>query len=102
MAELIRVTPQEMKASAGRVNGQIDQWTTEVQAIKNAVGEMTSFWEGEGSQEFINMFTNSDEPMFRELADLMDRYEEIIRLAAEAYLRGEDEVRGIVKTGVSR
>lgn len=91
----IRVTPELMNKTANTVAGQAEEWNNRVRGIIAHVQEMSAMWDGEANDAFNQVF-NNDVQYFNQLAALMNEYYVAINTAAQAYVAGEQEVRGIV------
>ena len=91
----IRVTPEQMRRSAGTIQGQANDWRTATSRINVLVSEMSSMWDGLGNDAF-NIAFGEDQPNFERLLILMNDYYTAINTAAGKYDAGEQEVSSIV------
>ena len=89
------VTPQTMNTIANDIENKINDWTDAVQKIYKLKDEMDAMWDGTANDTFNNMFAE-DAPKFNNLAKLMQEYSTAIKTAANKYILGEEEVKGIV------
>ncbi len=89
------VTPQTMNTIANDIENKINDWTDAVQKICKLKDEMDAMWDGTANDTFNNMFAE-DAPKFNNLAKLMQEYSTAIKTAANKYIQGEEEVKGIV------
>lgn len=89
------VTPQTMNTIANDIENKINDWTDAVQKIYKLKDEMDAMWDGTANDTFNNMFAE-DAPKFNNLAKLMQEYSTAIKNAANKYIQGEEEVKGIV------
>jgi WXG100 family type VII secretion target len=89
------VTPQTMNTIANDIENKINDWTDAVQKIYKLKDEMDAMWDGTANDTFNNMFAE-DAPKFNNLAKLMQEYSTAIKTAANKYIQGEEEVKGIV------
>ena len=89
------VTPQTMNTIANDIENKINDWTDAVQKIYKLKDEMDAMWDGTANDTFNNMFAE-DAPKFNNLAKLMQEYSTAIKTAANQYIQGEEEVKGIV------
>lgn len=94
MAQMI-VTPEQMNTIATNIEGKIQEWQSAVQKIYQLHAEMDAMWDGTANDSF-NMLFKEDEVKFNNLAALMEEYTAAIKTAANNYIAGEEEVRGIV------
>ena len=76
------VTPQTMNTIANDIENKLKD-------------EMDAMWDGTANDAFNNMFAE-DAPKFNNLAKLMQEYSTAIKTAANKYIQGEEEVKGIV------
>jgi len=95
MAQQIHVTPELMRTTARQVQSNVDDWRAAVEQIYNHVREMDAMWDGLGNDSFNKVFSG-ERPNFDNLNTLMTEYCNAVIRAAEAYDRGEEEIRGIV------
>ena len=89
------VTPQTMNTIANDIENKINDWTDAVQKFYKLKDEMDAMWDGTANDTFNNMFAE-DAPKFNNLAKLMQEYSTAIKTAANKYIQGEEEVKGIV------
>jgi WXG100 family type VII secretion target len=89
------VTPETMNTIAGDIENKISDWNGAVQKIYKLKDEMDAMWDGTANDTFNNMFAE-DAPKFNNLAKLMQDYATAIKNAANKYVLGEEEVKGIV------
>ena len=89
------VTPQTMNTIANDIENKINDWTDAVQKIYKLKDEMDAMWDGTANDTFNNMFAE-DAPKVNNLAKLMQEYSTAIKTAANKYIQGEEEVKGIV------
>ena len=89
------VTPQTMNTIANDIENKINDWTDAVQKIYKLKDEMVAMWDGSANDAFNNMFAEVA-PKFNNLAKLMQEYSTAIKTAANKYIQGEEEVKGIV------
>ena len=89
------VSPQTINTIAYDIENKINDWTDAVQKIYKLKDEMDAMWDGTANDTFNNMFAE-DAPKFNNLAKLMQEYSTAIKTAANKYIQGEEEVKGIV------
>ena len=92
----IRVSPDQMDAAAQRLEGQMTDWETQVNNIKNCVTQLDSMWEGLGNQSFNSIWTENVQ-QFNNLRQVMTQYQTAIRAAANKFRQADAQVAGIVK-----
>jgi len=90
-----RVTPEQMRSTAQRVQGQIGNWQACVNKINSFVAQMATMWDGRGSVAFNRVF-EEDRPRFQQLTGLMTEYVTAITTAANRYDANEQEVQSAV------
>lgn len=96
MANLINVTPEQMRQAASTIEGYIDDWRETVQSIYTLVQELDGMWDGLANTEF-NLNFEQDHPLYDRLSNLMQEYEQALIQAAQRYDDGENDVVQIVR-----
>lgn len=91
----LNVSPQDMLSLAALIENDIDEWSNAVQRIYELHGEMDGMWDGDANDAFNQIFLE-DRGKFDRLIEVMRQYAAVIRQAAEEYMKGEDEIKGIV------
>ncbi|MEG1185220.1 MAG: WXG100 family type VII secretion target [Eubacterium sp.] len=91
----LNVSPQDMLVLASLIENDIDEWDGSVQGVYQLHGEMDGMWDGDANDAFNQIFIE-DKSKFDRLKEVMRQYAAVIRVAAEAYIQGEDEIKGIV------
>ena len=94
MAQLM-VTPEQMNLIATNIEEKIQEWQDAVQKIYQLAEEMDAMWDGTANDSFNTLFSE-DSVKFNNLTTLMQEYATAIRTAANNYIEGEEEVKGIV------
>lgn len=91
----LKVSPQEMINLAGVIESDIEEWDASVQMIYQFQGEMDAMWDGDANTAFNQIFTE-DKSKFERLRDVMRQYASVIKVAADTYIQGEEEIKGLV------
>lgn len=92
---VIKVTPEMMMNTSKEIDSKIQEWGQAVQKIYTLSAEMDAMWDGLGNDAF-NVVFNEDRPKFDNLTNMMVEYSDAIKQAAQTYMSGEEEVKGIV------
>lgn len=90
------VTPETMITLAGGVEDKIGDWNQAVQTIYKLAAEMDAMWDGDANNAFNARF-DDDKTKFQRLSTVMSEYSSAIRTAAQNYMNGEAEAKGIVE-----
>jgi len=91
----IMVTPEEMNTMATNIESKIQEWQAAVEKIYQLQAELDSMWDGTANDSFNAIF-KEDQIKFNNLTNLTREYCAAIKTAANNYISGEEEVRGIV------
>ena len=93
----INVSPDEMVAIAGELDGLIDQWNAAAAQIQTYVMEMDNMWDGMSNDAFNMTFYGEDIPKLNQLAQMMEEYSAAIKVIAQRYAETEETVSTLVK-----
>ena len=89
--ESIKVTPENLRAQAAKVDQEADNYYREYKGLLTDVSTLTtSDWKGEDATEFQNK-VNNFEPDFNKMKQLMNEYAEFLRNTIKS-LRKEGKV----------
>lgn len=96
--ESIKVTPENLRAQAAKVDQEADNYYREYKGLLTDVGTLTtSDWKGEDATEFQNK-VNNFEPDFNKMKQLMNEYAEFLRKAADNYQNTQTNVKNTIKS----
>ena len=71
MAGQIRITPEQMRARAGEVRTEGENFQQVINKMQNLINVLQDEWEGQASQKFASQF-DSLKPSFNEMKQLID------------------------------
>lgn len=96
--ESIKVTPENLRAQAAKVDQEADNYYREYKGLLTDVSTLTtSDWKGEDATEFQNK-VNNFEPDFNKMKELMNEYANFLRQAADNYDNTQDNVLNAVNS----
>jgi len=96
-----RVTTQQLRGVAERVEGLAGQYANQVTALYNSGKELDSMWDGDANQTF-NTKLGNDQPRFQAMSDMLKRYVQTLRDNADDYDRAEAQAVDTLNTNKIR
>lgn len=102
MANLIRVTPEELLNAAAKVEGWADSYLSLYNRINSNVNELAGTWGGEAHQQYVTQLDGFQDD-FNNLYNLLNKYASYLRSAAAKYQQAEDNIKstaGSLSTGL--
>ena len=87
--------PAEMNRITQEIEAKIEEWQSSVAKLYTLYQEMDAMWDGTANQAFNELFSE-DLQKFNRLTSFMQEYASAIRIAANNYIAGEEEVHSIV------
>jgi WXG100 family type VII secretion target len=85
MANVIRVTPEELKSAAGRLDAKNTEMKGLTQNMTDTVMKLTGrIWSGEAQTEYINRFKGLEQDMLK-LHELIRKHVDDLNLIANEY-----------------
>lgn len=92
MAGKIRVTPGELRTSAGRVKSDIDQYRKLYDKLYQEIDGMKSSWSGEANQTYIKQI-DGFKVEFENLQKVLESYVEFLEKSAKVYEDTETAIK---------
>ena len=91
MARNIEVTPEQLEAAAGRIEGLAGDYKTQYDLLYNETGAMASTWSGKDNLAFTDQIAGFKDD-FEKMHTLMLQYADFLRKSAKAYRDTQDTV----------
>ena len=91
MARTIQVTPELLESAAQRINGLAGEYKTQYDALYGEMDAMRSTWQGKDNQAYLEQIGGFKDD-FKNMYELMLRYEDFLRKSAKAYRDTQDTV----------
>lgn len=91
MARTIQVTPEQLEATAGRIEGLAADYKTQYDALYNETNAMAATWNGKDNTAFVNQIAGFKDD-FEKMHKLMLDYADFLRKSAKAYRETQDTV----------
>lgn len=96
--ESIKVTPENLRAQAAKVDQEAQNYYNEYRGLLTDVGTLTSSdWTGEDANAFRDK-VNNFEPDFNKMKELMNEYANYLRQAADNYQNTQENVKNTIKS----
>lgn len=96
MPSSINVTPEELKNSAKKVNGKIQDYVKLYNQLYTEVGAMAATWKGEANQAYADQI-NGFKVEFENLKKVLDNYVEFLDESARIYSETEKNISDSAK-----
>lgn len=87
----ITVEPEQLEASAARIDESNQDYTRSYQNLFDAVDTMKAGWQGKDNTAFSNQISRFQTD-FREMAVLCGQYAEFLRNSAKSYRAVQDDL----------
>lgn len=96
--ESILVTPENLRAQAGKVDNKAQEYYSAYQALLSEVETLTSTdWTGEDAQAFLAKVRDF-EPDFNKMRELMEQYATFLRQAAQNYVDTQSNIKNTIQS----
>lgn len=96
--ESIKVTPENLRAQATKVDQEAQKYYTEYRGLLTDVGTLTSSdYKGEDANAFRQK-VEGFEPDFNKMKELMNEYASFLRQAADNYQNTQENVKNTIKS----
>ncbi|MGN1318648.1 MAG: WXG100 family type VII secretion target [Lachnospirales bacterium] len=92
MANVIRVTPEELLAAASKVESWADSYLSIYNRINSTVNDLASTWGGEAHQQYVAQLDGFQDD-FNNLYTLLNKYGSYLRDAAAKYQQAEENIK---------
>ncbi len=89
--EQIRVTPEELMATANQLSGVAEDLNNQVNTLSSTVQSMTGIWKGMGSNAYYNYYVQM-EPDIRGFAALIETIAGEAKAAAQSFDATDAEI----------
>ncbi|MCD7905477.1 MAG: WXG100 family type VII secretion target [Clostridiales bacterium] len=96
MANVIRVTPEELENVANQLEGWTDSYNSCYNQILSTASDLSSSWAGEAQQAYLTQI-NGFEDDFKNLYVLFNQYASFLRTSAKKYSETEATIRDSAK-----
>lgn len=94
--ESILVTPENLNAKAGEVDGKASEYYSKYQALLADVQSLTSTdWTGEDATAFLQKVQDF-EPDFMKMKQLMEEYASFLRQASSNYTTTQSNIKNTI------
>ncbi len=93
MAEMIKVSTEEMQSTLNAYNTQKASQTTAYESMKNTISGLSGDWQGEASNTFQNQFQQFYTNIAMSEAKMQDAVDELAK-SADLYQTAENETKG--------
>lgn len=94
--ESILVTPENLNAKAGEVDGKASEYYSKYQSLLADVQNLTSTdWTGEDATAFLQKVQDF-EPDFMKMKELMEEYAVFLRQAATNYTTTQENIKNTI------
>jgi WXG100 family type VII secretion target len=93
MARTIAVTPAQLEAAAGNIEGLAKDYYTAYTSLYRENDAMASTWAGKDNVDYINQIAGFQED-FQKMKTLMDNYADFLRKSARAYRETQETIAG--------
>lgn len=91
MARDIQVTPEQLEAAAGRIEGLAGEYKTQYEQLYSETNSMASTWSGKDNVAFTDQIAGFKDD-FQKMHTLMLNYADFLRKSAKAYRETQDTV----------
>lgn len=96
MANVIRVTPEELESTAGKLESWTDQYASCVNGIIAVGNDLPTNWGGEAQQSYLTQLSGFQDD-FERLYTLFNKYGTYLRQTAAKYREAESNIRDSAK-----
>lgn len=93
----IRMTPQELRDSAGFLQGKRTEIVDAVMAIKSRVDATTAEWEGAAQSSFIETFEEMLPMLTEKFPETIEGIESMLKGAADALEEADSQIASAFK-----
>ncbi|MCL1877905.1 MAG: WXG100 family type VII secretion target [Defluviitaleaceae bacterium] len=93
----IQVTPDFLESEASRLGQYINQHDSNIHDIKTLVNNLSTEWAGEAQNSFYAQF-QSQEQMFRNFRDTLERFRQLMNTAARTMREADDTLRAQINS----
>lgn len=95
--ESILVTPENLRAQAGKVDDRAQEYYSAYQSLLSEVDTLTSTdWKGEDAEAFLAKVRDF-EPDFNKMKELMGEYANFLRRAAQNYTDAQSNIKNTIQ-----
>lgn len=91
MARTIQVTPEQLEAAAGRIEGLAADYKTQYEQLYSETNAMASTWSGKDNTAFVDQIAGFKDD-FTKMHTLMLNYADFLKKSAKAYRDTQDAV----------
>ena len=92
----IRVTPEQISATAEKVNGKVTDYINLYKKLYTEVNNLGQNWEGEANKNFVNQIKGFEKE-FENLKKVLESYVLFLREAAKIYSNTESNIKDATK-----
>ena len=91
MARKIRVTPEQLETTAGKIEGLAADYKQQYDRLYSETNAMATSWSGKDNVAFINRIDGFKDD-FEKMHSLMLNYADFLRKSAKAYRDTQDTI----------